>query len=505
VANATQTQIQSAVALPTFVVEVKRSGSWVDVSADVVKSGSSLTTASGDNGLAFGAFTGATATVELAREQIGEDWEMLPIRISYGFDTSDKAQQFVGAILAADSDADTVTYDCAGYHEVIARAEVYSPLFRRRAAATATSLTSIDDPNEPAYAAGPINYILWQCGGRPIEQIAAYPTADFYYSCQQAIIAPDWQWCAGENNWTELDRLCKAVGGQIAQAADGVMYYTDPLLLSSGTAAHVFTDADVSAAARVSGNLGSYGSIRVSASVRNAVSKVTCRFTRRRVLGVREVYRDKPNRYLDGDEVTTLYLNTQLPIYDLDRVELRAAKLRGGSLITEVEIDPLTISVLSQQITIGITNPEATPIVLYEIALFGRPLAATEEGDAFYTGSTSRPYATVREIPDSPLIQSYSHAKRLCRMLYDFTAAAATSITLEGCGFDPDRTVGETVGLTSSAHGYSALTCRIVGIEETAGETMSVTLAPTAGLPTRSTVWIVGTSYSGANTRELSY
>lgn len=501
----TRAEIQAQVARPTFLVEVKRSGSWVDVSADVVESATRVESATGPNGLGFGAYVAPRATVTLAREQIVEDWELLPIRISYGFASSDKPQQFVGVILKADSGSATVSYDCAGYDAIIARSSVYSPLVYRRPIATETTLTSIDDPNDVDYAGGMVNFILWNCGGRPIEQVVSYPSADFYYSCDRAIIAPDWSWTAGENNWTELQRLCQAAGGQIYQASDGVVYYVEPLMLADGSTGHVFTDAAITDAARVSGNLGSYGDISVSASAEDAVSGVECRFTQRRVLGVQEVYRDKPDLYMPDGDVTTLVINTQLPLYDVARVEVRACKLRGGPVLTEAIIDPLLISVNGQRTLLGLTNALGFPIVVYEVALFGRPLGAIEEGSASYTGSTSRPYATVRQIPDSPLIQTASHAKRLCRMYYDFTAAATAVISLTGCGFDPDRYVGETVGLTSAAHGYSALACRIVAIDEQGGASMDVVLAPVGGLPKRSNCWIVGTSYSGANTRELAY
>lgn len=502
----TRAQIQAAVAVPTFAVAVKRAGSWVDVSADVVTTGTRVEAAGGPNGLAFGAYVAPTATVQLAREQIGEAWELCPIKITYGYSTSDLIQSFAGIILNADSDEATVSYDCAGYDAIIARTSLYTPLIRRRPIATATSLTSIEDPTDGAYAAGIVNRILWECGGRPIAQLVSYPSADFYYACSQAIIAPEWAWAAGENNWQELQRLCQAAGGQVYQASDGVVYYVEPLTLADGSAGHVFTDASVTDTARASGNLGSYGAIQVSARAEDAVSGVECRFTTRRVLGTREVYRDKPNLYLTGGEVITLTLDTQLPLYSVERVELRACKLRGGSVITEETIDPTVVSVNSQRTTVSVTNPYASvPIVIYEVALFGRPLAAIEEGNASYTGSTSRPFATVRQIPDSPLIQSKSHAKRLCRMTYDFYAAATSTITITGVGYDMDRYVGETVGLTSTAQGYSALDCRIVAIDEKDGAAMDVDLAPIAGLPKRSGCWIVGTSYSGANTRELSY
>lgn len=504
-ASPTAAEIQAPITAPTFQAEVKRGGSWVDVSAYVVDTETSLESASGDNGLAFGSFVSPGATLTLTKEQITAEWEGCPVRIKYGFAASDKGQQFVGLAMAFDADTTVVRLAGAGWQAIIERVAIYSPLFRRRPIATKTTLTSIDDPNEPAYAAGMINYILWQCGGRPLEQVVAYPDADFYYSLQRAAIAPDWTWIAGENAWDELGRLCRAAGGQIYQGADGVVRYVEPLSLADTAATHLYTDASLTAATKVSGNASAYGNIQVAASVEDAVSRVECRFTERRLLGPREVYRNKPDLYIVGSASVTLTLDTQLPLYDATRVELHACKLRGGSELTADDITYTIDAVRGQRTTVTLTNPLAVPITLYEVALFGRPLAAIEEGNAYYAGSTSRPYASTRQLEDNPLIQSASHARRLCRMVYDFATAAAQVITLTGCGFDPRRFVGETVSLTSSAHGYSARDCRIVAIRETKGSQMDLTLAPIDGLPKRSNCWIIGTSYSGSDIRELSY
>jgi len=90
-------------------------------------------------------------------------------------------------------------------------------------------------------------------------------------------------------------------------------------------------------------------------------------------------------------------------------------------------------------------------------------------------------------------------------MYYDFYHTNRAIITLNNTGYDPDRYLGEVVELTFAEWGLSSARHRIIGLDYSNGDTMNVMLAPISGLPTRDTVFVVGSTYSDGTTKEVSY
>lgn len=504
----TRAQIEADVTLPTTKVEIKPAGIWLDVTADVISATDALEASGELAGFAFGASGGAAASVEVWKTAFGYAWEQAPIRISYGFDTSDVVRRFVGLIVGRSRGAAAGQWDCRGWDALIEGVRIRSPLFHRRPAATATTVTSIEDPANLNYSGGLINYILWECGGRPDAQAATYPNATFYYACDQALIAPEWSWITGDNAWEELDRLCRACGGQLYQDVDGVVRYVEPLNLAAGVATFGYTDSVATAgtaALRVANSRSLYADISDQADAYRAPTAVTCTYVSRIVQGVQQVYQDTTPKRVEGSAVLTLECDTQLPLYSVSRVEVKTAVLRTGRAPTAAEVAVTITDERAQRVTVEVDNNLAEPVIIYQVLIFGRPVTAGEEGSAFYSASGA--LVTERALPleDNPYIQSASHARRLCRMAFDFYSDPRPIITLAGCGYDPDRYVGEPIVLTSSDWGYTDEPCRIVALRPDNGEFMDVDVCPSDGLPVGNEFYQVGQSYGNSASLQLSY
>src|SRR6185312_16223160 len=132
----------------------------------------------------------------------------VPIRYTTWMD-ADTSKTFTGIIIRRTRDMNKMTLDATGMKALIAATKAYSPSFPRRPVATKTTASSIENPATAGYIAGQINYLLWASGGRPYEQSGSYPLATFYYSCDHAILSPDWSWAAGEDSWAECLQLAK--------------------------------------------------------------------------------------------------------------------------------------------------------------------------------------------------------------------------------------------------------------------------------------------------------
>ena len=95
-----------------------------------------------------------------------------------------------GVIVGLQRDTDTATLQCEGYQRIISRTRINSVLFERRPIATKRP-PQVLKIRQAVAMAQPINYALWQSGGRPYEQAASYPTASFTTRCNTPLIAPD--------------------------------------------------------------------------------------------------------------------------------------------------------------------------------------------------------------------------------------------------------------------------------------------------------------------------
>lgn len=503
----TAAQIEADVALPTFQVELYTGGSWVDVSQHVVDVDGEIAGSAGD-GIGFGVAYQPSQAITVAKEAFSYSWDRAPVRVKLGFNGTNP-QHFIGIIDGLDQERVSATWNAKGYTALIeAVGDIRSPLFYRRPVATATTLTSIENPADAGYGAGLINYILWTAGGRPWEQSSGYPNAVFYYRCETAILAPEWSWVNGGNALQAILDLCAAAGGILYQDFSGTVRYVEPFSLASGAPTYHYTDTALTAAQRAAQSAGHYGGISRSVETRRlVVDVVKCTFVQRRLQGVQEIYSDKSPKLIEPGAPNALVLpaDLTLPTYRVDRIAATAGLLRASRAATTSELTVATAAAYAQQLNLVLTNTTSERMALYDLKVYGQPLIANEEGSASY-GTAPGSYPRIYEIPDSPYVQSRSYAERLCWMYHDFYNTPRPVVTLTGCGYDPRRTLGELVSLTCSDWGVAAETYRVIAIRVSCtGVAMELDLVPTAGLPVANDFFQFDTAYADATQRQLSY
>lgn len=493
----TRPQIEARITQPTYLLEYWNGAAWVTITgAEVGDLAALVNVGGGPSGFEFGANASPSGTITLYASSTNQaiNWERLKIRISFGFSTSDLLVRWMGVVTGDQRGTDdlTIVWQCAGFDVLIAETECYSQLLYRRPPATKTTVSSIEDPTNGAYAGGLANYICWQAGGRPLEQAVTYPTATFYYSMDNAIITPEWTWIAGEDAWQELDTLCRAVGGQIYQDTAGTIVYRNPLV---GTSSGYTFDETV------------YASLSQSASVLQKTALARCTYQARRLQPEQDIYSDTTPRLVLASSSISFTLDMQRPVYDY------AVSASGGSGIPNsgfncVDLNGYTVlypdvivtytARAAGRCTVQVSNTLTQPIVLTNLTLRGRPLAAVEDGQASYGSGTP-----AREVGNGSIyIQSRVHAERLCRLMVDMDSIQRPARTI-ACMYDPDRTLGEIVTLTCTSLGISG-SHRITAIDVDGGALMSVTLVPITGLLTTADVFIIGTSYT-TETRQLAW
>jgi hypothetical protein len=513
----TPAQIEKDVALPTFTVEILPGTAWVDVSADVVEvSGDYRVSAGTGDGIGFGLAENPTQRIRIAPEAYDYDWDRVPVRISLGFE-DDNALHFLGLIEARSESDPAGEWEAIGYQELIRTAgELRTPLYKRRPVFTATTASSIEDPEDVAYSAGLGNHILWHAGGRPLEQSGTYPDPLFYYSCQQAILAPEYTWLNGGDPASALDELCRVAGGVVYQDQAGVVRYVEPFQLATGATVLHYTDAEGAAdeATRIADDLRQYGSIRRTArGRRTAPDVVRASFIERSAQTTQVVYQTDAPRVTDQEEPTIGPSDTAFVTVDLDRpcLEVSEARVVVGVLGTPDEADEADYTVLvtllaAQRAVIAVENTGSDTLVLYRVELRGRPLVAADEVTVSYADTVLLPRYRELTIPDSVYLATRGHAERLTHLYWDLYHEVRPVVELGGCGFDPTLELNAGVLLTNARLGITAAEYRVIGIRAgRTGVSMDLTLAPTAGLPQDADFFILGTTYSGGDTRQLSY
>lgn len=475
-----------------FTVEWAPAGSWVDISATIAEiSGDLELSGNRDNALSFGDASDIRCTVKTKDlTLIATAYLDVPIRFTPTINVVGGAV-FTGVVAGRDVDQTALTFACEGYQRLIARTRVYSVARFRRPVATATTIASVEDPDDGAYQGGLINEALWRAGGRPLEQDFTYPAALFYYSVPEtAILAPEWSWLAGENAWDECLKLARAAGGQIFQGADGVIYYRQPLSFGGGTPTATL-DEDV------------WGDLTERGSGNLVVTKVQCSAVPRVKQATQEVVNDTTPRLLDPLTTTTITLEAQNPLASLllaggtlpaDAIK---ATFLDGRVLVAGDLD-VVVTLKAQQITLAIENTSAYPIAIHALIIQGEPIVA---GEALTVAVGSG--AVTMTLEDNPYIQSQAHAERLATMVLAFHGSTLPLRSATGCVYAPARAVGETVNLTCTRWSLSAVAHLIVARHHTdTGALDGYDLVPVAGLPTSADFFIVGaTSYTGLSRR----
>ena len=491
-------QITATITLPTYQLQYWNGAAWTTITgADVGDLAALVNVGGGPSGFDFGANASPHGTITLYASSTNQAiaWERLRIRISFGFSTSDLVVRWAGIVIGDTRATDrlTIAWECAGFDILIAETECYSPLLYRRPPATKTGASTIEDPTNVAYAAGLANYICWQAGGRPLEQAATYTTATFYYSFDNAIITPEWTWISGENAWQELDTLCRAVGGQIYQDTAGTIVYRNPLV---GTSGGYTVDSSVLA------------SLAQQSSVLQKTALARCTYQARRLQPQQDIYTDATPRLLLPSSSVLITLDMERPIYDYVTSAVGGTGIPdSGFVCVDLYGNPIVYANVivtytaraAGRCTVQLSNTLTKPIIVTNLTLRGRPLAAVEDGQASY-GSGS----PAREIGNgSVYFQDRVHAERMCRLYVDVYGTQRPARTV-ACMYDPDRTLGEIVTVTVTDLAISG-DHRITAIDIQNGDLMEMTVTPITGLLTTAQLFLIDGSYTGSDTRQLSY
>jgi hypothetical protein len=482
-----------AVATANYQVEWKPASSWGDITSSVLSvSGGNAITGNRDNALAFGDSSDSTAEVEV-KDSLGGSWARAPIRITYTVNGV-AAKAFAGIILEREREDPTMRFRAVGYAELIRATKAYSEPMYRRPVATKTTAASVEDPSSGSYRAGLINWIFWQAGGRPLEQAGSYPSATFYYSCDEAALAPQWSWAAGEDGWAECQKLAQASGGQVFQASDGTVMYRQPYGYADATPLYTFDESV-------------YKDVGEQASAAKRCTSVRCSYVTRAERPLQKVAEDSTPHFIHVGETLTLTVEPSWPISELetasgasvakDALQMTFGSGEQATLGTHYSA---TATVKAQQVVLIITNTTTYPLQLWSYTLKGKPIMASEGGSVIVGSGTEQ-----RTIDDNPYIQSEPHARRLAHLYLLFYGSARPVRTIKGCVYDPDRTVGEVVNLTITRWGITAQPHIIVSIEhDETGLFSDYQLAYVGDLPKASDYFQIGPSYSGQS-KKIAY
>lgn len=450
------------------------------------------------NAISFGDDTDAKLTARL----IYAVWANLsyhqPIRYTTTNSADGTTRTFTGVITKLHRTLDDCDVEAAGMKELIGATKIYSPMIERRPVATKTSASSVEDPTNPAYAGGLVNYAMWQCGGRPNAQSGSYPSATFYYDCDHAIIAPPYAWLAGEDTWAECLKLAQAAGGQMYQDASGVVRFKQVLGYAGVTATDSIGMSDYATAEETTDPSVLQG------------NKFTCQYTPRRRLGTQQIADDTTPRHVEPGETATIVIEPQNPIVSLETAtggtQLKSDALviarqdgvritQGGSGYTH------TLDIKAARITITITNAGSFAFTVFRVLLRGDPVVAAEAGSVS-AGSGS----VERTLEQSIYIQKRSDAQRLCEMYATFYGAARPIVSVVGCVHKPSRYVGQTVLFSNSVWGIASVAYVILAIKHSqTGLQADYDLAYVGDLPDSSMFYICGVSYSGATVKYLGW
>lgn len=492
----------------TYGGQWKASGAWDAIPGLLSQTVTIESADGGSSPLGFAPNVLPRATFATTSASWSSPWRRVPVRLIATVTIDGAAPvaeyTFTGILIGRDRSGDVVSYEAAGWDERIRRARVRTPLRYRRPLATKTTGTSIEDPANPAYAAGLLNEVFFRAGGRPYEQVITYPVADWYYSCDGSSVAPEWGWVDGENAWEEALELAEAAGGQVYQDALGTIRYINPLSYAETAGAVIhFADTGPQATNRV---LFHHADMSVRENVEGLFNAAACRFVRRSLRQTQEIYKNRDPFSVDPGATVSRDLAMQWPIWKYGAVTVAAGNYSGAAVSPTVAITEQS----AQQLTISITNPSATlPMIVTEIRAEGQPVTVLHEGIARYVGARWDALAAEDvelRLRDSIYTQSEPAARRRSRMSVVFTGQPRPIYQIARAPFIPGLNVGAYALLSWSGGGIASLACRVTrrALLDDPG-VMAVDLVPVTGIAKLSDRFVVGRTYADANVRTFGY
>ena len=480
----------------SYQLEYFASAAWHTIAAgSILDVSGSWETSGGESGVAFGDDTDASIDGELLLAEWANLAYITPIRYTTTIDASTQ-RTFTGVLTKRSRDLERMSFTADGMKTLIAATKGYSPAINRRPVATKTTASSADDPSNPGWASGLVNWLLWQAGGRPYEQAGSYPSATFYYSCDHALLAPDWAWAAGEDAWAECLRLAKDSGGQMYQDASGVVRYKQILGYGGQSTSDTLTESN-------------YATIEMDESPGVLLAtKITCQYVPRRRLGTQQIADDTTPRPIEPSASVTIVIEPQNPLASLEQAS--AGQLKSDALVvTSFDGTPSTsythtLAVTAARITIVVTNIASVPLMIWRVRLRGDPIVAGEAGSVSADSGASP--VVERVLEPSPYIQNRRDATRIAQMTQAFYASARPIVTVGGCVHAPSRAVGAALLLSCSAWAMSAVKHVILSIKhDNTGIEAGYTLSYVEDLPKSDDFFIVGVTYTSGQNKYLGW
>lgn len=524
----TAAQITAADAYPSFAVFYRDdAGTWIDVSAEVVGIPSVQGENAGnlDNPLTFGDYSELRGEVELVLtpELRALVWPDRAIRIEQGF-AGANVPTFEGPVVEETqaSAARRLTLRADGYAVFVKRVKTPTPPVIRRRAFTRTGIASVENPAAPGYQAGYGNRLLWDAGGRPIDQAIVYgadPARKFWYACDDALIDPPYAWAlSGEDHWSLLAEVARAAGGQVIQRADGVIQYWNPFHLTDDIPA-VPLVIDESA-------VDQGGDVRRARTAYEGVGTQIVRYVQRAVFAEQEIYKLDRMRIIPagGGPGSGIYgtvmirFTTQYPIFKakdnglalgavvtltnmtqaslIDFANAPITPARNGATGNAVFYEVTKSSAQDFELVVKSSWPR--PIQLHDLRIRGYPICPVLQGEA--RDGTAEPE---RVWEDNPLIQDPVQAQRFAAMSRAFYGQGRPIYEVSRAYWDPRIDRGSIVALTDAALGVSGELCMVASRTIQDEPVMDLRLVPLAGIPRRSEFYRVGETYGAVWSKKV--
>jgi hypothetical protein len=474
--------------------------------------------------IAWGSVPPPTAEIAVwgVSPDLPEVWGDIPVRLLLGRGTA-PVSVFEGLISkrgrVTSNTQHEVRFTAIGYGELVRRTRPTSPLYYRRVAATRTEATSQDDPRAPGYAAGLINYALWAAGGAPLEQAStpAFAQARFWYSCDEALIAPEWAWLNGEDAYAEIGELARSVGGVVMQTPDGVVRFVSPLSPTLGPPAATLIEGRL----RQQGLLAVpdlvnplyYAEASDDGVVTSAIDRVRVPWVFRARQALQDVWALPSRRRVPARGEAPEYaqygtipieFQTDYPIYRWQNVGV------GDALtLTEATVEDMGLSDMSgwpitpkrngaegnatffiatrmdaQRVEGEFRHNYPQPVMLNKLIIRGEPVVVVHEGEAVAgraTGGTELSY------PSNLYISSEAHAQMLAAMLLAFHRVARPVYSFRGVQFSPRLFGGARIRVYNAKLGLAdtlmLITTCTVNATTDGGITMDLDAIPIGDLP----------------------
>lgn len=467
---------------------------------------------------------------------------------------------FSGLLFEKTVTLNTTVFAARGFLDLLNITFLDTPLFKNRKTATKIPYSSGDTDaqkytkltqQDPTIAAGAdvgiINAILWLIGGRPALYKSLYTAQygslagqypKFYFDCETSIVNPEWIWFNYESLFQDLSNLCKASGGMLKQDTDGVVRYINVFSAKKDWNGLTLTDSD-------------YADLSIGQEGTEPYSKIVTTYTPRYLANSQEVFKTVINEYINKDESVTRQVQFSKPIFKLvnkttgkqltgsfvgDTLKpvketINAVDIFGTKRIIYSKVIPHKVFYMykyvfsgalgnfakvqdtevipSQTASMVFKNQTADNATLYigEVSLFGRTLEAG--GQENYTLPINQ-YPTISgykelRIPDNPYVQSESQAVRLVNITKYLMENPRKFLTVNGVAFNEKLQLGDVIKVQSTFYNINE-EFKIASLSFSNNlSQVNMQLLSMSGLYGLSSLFTVGTSYAGTDTKRITF